>query len=528
MYSGNIRKIVALILIAVAGLVTIQLYWINSAIDIKQEHFEQEVNEALNRVVYYLQKKNTAAKITKRLNLHRQTARTNRLDTTLLNAKNTYDNLFRLNVFEETVSDSSGIVTKQTRNKVYSNDSLLATDRNFGLQVNKTDRFSSSEVDSANSNIAWFLQQKNMVDDIFDELISVNIYNDTNGKIDTLELDSVLNMELREKGIKARYEFGIINSQKNAFLYVPPYKDRENLMNSRFQVNLSPDNIFVQPMYLSVYFPNQKNYILKTIWLILLGSVLLLLVIVFSFSYTLITIYRQRKLSEVKNDFINNMTHELKTPISTISLACDVISDRDIQKDESKVDRYVKMIQTENKRLGTLVENVLQSAIIDQADFKMKQEKVDVHAIIQQAVKNTLLQLEKREGEISLELNASRFILNADRMHLTNILFNLIDNALKYTEQEPHIRIITRNEKDFFCIDVCDNGIGISKENQKKVFEKLYRVPTGNVHNVKGFGLGLSYVKAVVERHRGTIQLKSEPGKGSTFTLCFPAELLMG
>ena len=261
-------------------------------------------------------------------------------------------------------------------------------------------------------------------------------------------------------------------------------------------------------------------------WLILLGSALLLIIIVFSFSYTLITIYKQRKLSEVKNDFINNMTHELKTPISTISLACDVMSNEEVQKDKGKIDRYVKMIQTENKRLSTLVENVLQSALIDQGNFYLNLETIDVHSIIQQAVKNSSLQVEKRQGEIVLELNSLKFIVSADRMHLTNIFFNLIDNALKYTVQKPLIKIASQLQGDNFIIDISDNGIGISKENQKRVFEKLYRVSTGNVHNVKGFGLGLNYVKAVVEKHGAKISLKSESGVGSTFTIVFPAELL--
>lgn len=526
MYIKNISRVVILIIIALVGLVTIQLYWINSAIDIKEEHFEQDVNEALSRVVYYLQKKNTAAKISKRINLQRQASRSILLDTNLLDSKSRFDNLFRLNVYEETVSDSGGVVIKKTRNKTYSNDSLFSKDFGFGLSLNKTDKFSSAEVDSVTNTLNWFVHQKNLVNDIFDELVSVNIYNGSSGKIDTLELDSVLNMELREQGVKAKYEFGILNAYKNEFVLAPILSQRENLLNSRFQINLSPDNIYIQPKYLTVHFPKEKNYILKTMWLILLGSALLLIIIVFSFSYTLITIYRQRKLSEVKNDFINNMTHELKTPISTISLACDVMSDEVVQKDSVKIDRYVKMIQTENKRLSTLVENVLQSALIEQGNFNLNIEKIDVHSIIQQSVKNISLQVEKRQGEIVLELNSPKFIVNADRMHLTNIFYNLIDNALKYTEQKPLIKIASQLQGGTLVISISDNGIGISKENQKRVFEKLYRVSTGNVHNVKGFGLGLNYVKAVVEKHGASISLKSESGVGSTFTIVFPVELL--
>jgi len=253
-------------------------------------------------------------------------------------------------------------------------------------------------------------------------------------------------------------------------------------------------------------------------------SALLILIVILAFYFTVSTILKQKKLSDIKNDFINNMTHEFKTPISTIQLACEVINDASVEKTPASMSNYIKMIKDENKRLSVLVENVLQTAILDRGEFKLRISDVDVHNVIEQAISNVRLMVEKKEGEIITSLNAKTFVLKADRVHLVNIVYNLIDNALKYSGEKPEIRIETKNEGGKILVSVSDNGIGISRENQKKVFEKFYRVSTGNIHTVKGFGLGLSYVKAVVEKHGGTISVESELNKGATFTITLPTQ----
>jgi len=358
------------------------------------------------------------------------------------------------------------------------------------------------------------------VNDIFDELVSINVYNDYKQKIDTLLLDSILKEELQEKGITTNYTRGVIN---NNIIKTPTEKQKE-LVDSRFRVNLTPDNVFIEPMYLAVHFPNQQNYILSSLWLMLGGSGVLILSLIFSFYYAISTILKQKKLSEIKNDFISNMTHEFKTPISTISLACEVLNDNSMNKSPERLTNYIKMISDENKRLGILVENILQTAILDKGEFKLRLQDVNVHQVIEQSINNIRLQVENKDGKIITSLNASSPLIQADRVHVTNIIFNLIDNALKYTEQKPVIEIYTNDHINGIEISVKDNGIGISKENQKKIFDTLYRVPTGNIHNVKGFGLGLSYVKAVVEKHGGTIKVESEPGTGSIFTIILPTK----
>ena len=216
------------------------------------------------------------------------------------------------------------------------------------------------------------------------------------------------------------------------------------------------------------------------------------------------------------------MTHEFKTPISTISLATEMLNDKTIKNSPEKISTFLNMINSENKRLSLLVENILQTAILDKGELKLQKLDVDIHNLIEQTIDNIKLQVENKEGKITTQLDATSPIIYADRGHITNIIFNLIDNALKYTNAQPEIKISTQNKDDGIYISVQDNGIGISKENQKKIFDTMFRVPTGNIHNVKGFGLGLSYVKTVVEKHNGTISVDSTLNQGSTFTIYLP------
>jgi two-component system phosphate regulon sensor histidine kinase PhoR len=233
-------------------------------------------------------------------------------------------------------------------------------------------------------------------------------------------------------------------------------------------------------------------------------------------------ILKQKRLSEIQKDFINNMTHEFKTPISTIAVSTEVLKDPGIIHQPERLLNYTTIIEKENTRLKLQVERVLQMARLDREDIGLKKELVDVHQLIQDAIKNTSGSLHEKTGSISCQLNATRHTLEADRLHLTNVLYNLIDNAIKYCKASPQIIIHTLNTARNFTIEITDNGIGISPENQKRVFQKFYRVSTGNVHDVKGFGIGLNYVKSIIESHKGTIKLESELGRGSTFKISLP------
>jgi two-component system phosphate regulon sensor histidine kinase PhoR len=247
-----------------------------------------------------------------------------------------------------------------------------------------------------------------------------------------------------------------------------------------------------------------------------------MLVVIFFFVYTLFVILKQRRLSEVQNDFINNMTHEFKTPLATIAISSEVLKDQSIVKNPERLLNYATIIENESQRLKQQVERVLQMAQTEKSDVGIRKENHDIHELIREALKNHSVSLTNKGGEVQLELKANNRMLLVDKLHFVNVISNLVDNAIKYCDREPRISITTLDKEGSIQIDVADNGIGINPENKKKIFTRFYRVPTGNLHNVKGFGLGLNYVKLIVEAHKGKIAVTSEPNKGSTFTILLP------
>jgi two-component system phosphate regulon sensor histidine kinase PhoR len=271
--------------------------------------------------------------------------------------------------------------------------------------------------------------------------------------------------------------------------------------------------------------PDIKSVVLKSLGWMIAGAIIFTLIIITAFYITLSTLLRQKKLSEIKNDFINNMTHELKTPLATISLAVDALKNEKVLADESKRNYFMGMIREENKRMNKNVETILQSAQMEQQDLKLNKTPQHIHALIHKVVDQFQLQIADKRGNVIFHLQATDDIINLDEVHFANLLSNLIDNAIKYSKEEGFaIRIYTKNIGKYIRIVIEDNGIGMNKETLKRIFEKFYRAHTGNIHNVKGFGIGLSYVKAVTDAHSGKVSADSLPGKGSVFTLQFPLQ----
>lgn len=537
--------------VALIGLIGIQVYWINSAVKLRQQKFQSTVNEALGNVVYQYEKLKTAESLAMKMDLHEKRQRLVwQMDSINRAIRRTQDSLLllqqskfkapqleqnpfkwtlnrnapamQISVYEEYLVDSAGIFVKRSRQQFYESPNYGPIRKPILPESEDDMTFYLDSLKQAQTmNLHWLEKRADMVNEIFEEIVNVDLYNQAD-EIDTEALDSLLRQQLKEKGIGADYVYGIFDPFMNAFFVEGEEKDVEGILASGHKVNLTPGNVFSQPKFLSIFFPNQNKYLLRTMWLLLTISAMFILVIIFSFSFTVSTIIRQKKVSEIKNDFINNMTHELKTPISTISLACQALSDPDIKTREGIVDNYINVIADENKRLAMVVENVLRTAVMDKGELKLKIVDIDVNQVVDQVLHNMKIQLEQRGGQFITDLKAMHTMVQADKIHLTNVVFNLVDNALKYTEKIPVIKVGTRNESNGVVVYVEDNGIGISKENQKKIFDKLYRVPTGNIHNVKGFGLGLSYVKAIIDKHNGWIKVKSELNKGSRFEILIP------
>jgi len=337
-----------------------------------------------------------------------------------------------------------------------------------------------------------------------------------NGPIDANVLEFLLVTEFKNRNIKAGFEYGIYDCSEKCMVggnYISPGNIR-----SISQFPETP-KLSAEGYYFAVQFPYLEANLISQMGIWGFSSAVTLVVILF-FGYTLFVILKQRRLSEVQKDFINNMTHEFKTPISTIAISAQVLRDPGIVKSPERLLNYATIIENENQRLKQQVERVLQMAQLDKEDIDLKQEHVDMHELIAGAVRTRGLDL---EGEIQTDFQAQHHSITGDPLHLSNVLYNLLDNAVKYCNCRPTVTIRTKNpDNQNLEIIVSDNGIGIAPAEQSKIFGKFYRVPTGNVHNVKGFGLGLSYVKEIVTRHKGRIRVESEPGKGSIFTVILP------
>lgn len=463
--------IVVVMSAALVGMMLIQIYLIGDAVKVKEATFVRDVNQVMNNVVMVLEREEMERQFEYHLSLSNRRA-----------------NLI-------SVYDSLSLSMQQELQKPMSKEEYAA-----------------------------FMKRTSVAQEMLQEMIfGLSESSSTPKQLQPVRIDSMVKFGLRNYGIDTDFELGIFSPTRNAMVYQKTGAYPQHLLSESFAFDMYPTlspNRFADKLL--IYFPHEKRFLVQQLSELLLISGLLILVIILSFVATIVIIIRQKKLSEMKNDFVNNMTHEFKTPIATIGLACEVLKDRDIQKSEVLYSNYISMIDEENKRLGAMAEQILQSAVLEKGELILKNETIDVHELIKEAVASKMLQAKTKNGHIFTELKADEQCVIGDRIHLTNVILNLLDNALKYTEIIPQIVVRSRNIPNGIEISVQDNGIGISKSNQKRIFEKLYRVSTGNVHNVKGFGLGLSYVKAVVEKLGGMIGVNSEIKKGSTFFIRLP------
>jgi len=334
------------------------------------------------------------------------------------------------------------------------------------------------------------------------------------------QITETLKRELEFRKITIQFELGLLGdsliSEKTT------NADSVLLFKSPYKVRLYPNNFFQRSKLVAIYFPEKDSFIYKTLNWLLLISLVFSIIVLATFAVSVHFILKQKKINEMKSDFINNMTHEFKTPLATISVAADTISNQKIIEDPVKIRYFIDMIKKENKRMNQQIEDILTIARLDKKDFEFKWEAFNLHDVIIDAIQSISLQVEKKGGTITTDLHAANPVATSDAAHFANMIYNLLDNANKYSSESPEIRISTHNNNKGVIISVEDKGIGMNKAVQSRIFEKFYRQTSGNIHNVKGFGLGLSYVKAIIEANRGTITVHSEPGKGSRFDVFIP------
>ena len=342
-------------------------------------------------------------------------------------------------------------------------------------------------------------------------------------RINKKNLQATLSKSFKDKGIDLPFEFAVF-SPSNDTNHIPIRSAdfKSGYEQTEHRVSLFPNDLFQKPDLLLVCFPGQKTHILKSLSLLLLGSILFTLIIILSSGASIVVMIRQKKISDIKTDFINNMTHEFKTPIATISIAADSITNPRVISEPDTIRNFTRIIKEENNRMNTRVEQVLQMALLDSRDFNLRPVLVDMNHLIEKVVSHYRLQIEKREGLITTRLDAGNPMVEVDEDHIRNVLLNLLDNANKYSVNNPEIEVFSFNRSGKFFFGVQDRGMGMSPETQRRVFDKFFRVTSGNIHKIKGFGLGLSYVKAIVLAHHGEIQIKSEIGKGSRFEISLP------
>ncbi|HCR54794.1 MAG TPA: two-component sensor histidine kinase [Cytophagales bacterium] len=379
----------------------------------------------------------------------------------------------------------------------------------------------NQDVTAALSNVANKILEINQAPSPANNLVnqvSTNYFTVlVNGPIDNNLLEFLLINEFEKRHVTADFEYGVYDCASKCMAggnYVSPKK----IIPAAFS---ELPTWQTDGYYFGVRFPLVEANLISQMGIWGFSSVVMVIVIFF-FVYTLLVILKQRRLSEIQKDFINNMTHEFKTPISTIAISSEVLKDPSIVREPDRLLKYASVIEQESNRLKHQVERVLQMAQLDEKKIELQKESIDGHELIQNAIHNYSVALDKHNGDVMIKLEATQFKLNGDKFHLTNVINNLIDNAIKYNSNLPQIAIRTYNKKELLCVEIEDNGIGIAPENYQKIFERFYRIPTGNVHDVKGFGLGLNYVKLIVEAHKGSISVESELGKGTIFKISLP------
>lgn len=515
-----IQILIIVISITLIGLIYVQLLWIKNATQIKEDHFDQLVRQSMDQVVNRLEM-NETSELGAQLDLGSSIAVPSNLGKGNQYFPGQNQKLLDDDLFKYDISLDFSIQGNQLSTRLYTydeKDSLVYSHQDkkpIGYNFNdKTD-----PITQVLQNIQAQIQSK------FDEQQArlmrdfISSERPIQERITREKMDVSLVQVFEERGIRLPFEFGIYDSRGVLVISTSSFNREE--ADLTYQKQLFPNDLHPKANYVLVYFPKRPNFIMESMGMVV-PSVFFTLVMMLLSILTMVIIVRQKNLDEIKNDFINNMTHEFKTPISTISLASQMLKDGGVSKSASTLQHISGVVQDESKRLSFLVEKVLQMAIFDKEKAGLKTKNLNVNELVHGVVNSFRIKVDSQKGKIIERLDAKQPFAEVDEMHFTNVVFNLLDNAFKYRKGTPIIYVKTWNRPTGLVIMVKDNGLGISKDNLKRIFEKFYRVPTGNVHNVKGFGLGLAYVKKIVEDHGAQIKVESEVNVGTKFEIFIP------
>ena len=494
--------------LSAASLIVIQFIQTKRAIDTNSNMFNISVNNAMEEMIDQL----------------------NRLKVEDYLSRNDRYRLLKYRRVEELNAQMKNIVKENysvfyDTNKVLPSVTMVDSVKTLpGVHLSKTDSAAIARYNTTLYNRdrltdgAGFYDQfvSDISEYVIDNILSSNTFNH---KL----LDSLINEKLIANGIDTKPNIGIYDNDNNTYIYCNNDNIEKKLNESPFKYRFHPyGTLSPNEFFIVLHFPNSFFMLTDISVFYFIFSFVLISLILLLFFLSLRTIIQQEKLDEMKNDFINNMTHEIKTPLATIGLACEMLQDKTISANAESNATYIGIINDENRRMRMLVDTLLQSARMAKKNFSITRQESDMHELILSVIKSVRISVDNRGGTLITSFNSTKPNLMVDPMHITNVIYNLIDNAIKYTREKPQIVVSTSNSESHFSLSVKDNGIGISKEDQRHIFERFYRVSTGDIHDVKGFGIGLNYVYEIVRMHNGKIDIESSVGAGSTFTITIP------
>ncbi|MBP7166325.1 MAG: HAMP domain-containing histidine kinase [Bacteroidia bacterium] len=538
--------------VSLLGLIFLQTYWITHDFEIKSQQFDRTVMLALNDIVDQVEEnENLRIVVNNFITSEDSSVTHDMVDDSLMTVLSDIatappmpppppprppDPESEIMRIETEISNRIFDFRQRARNRKPTEESMyFNVDSSIDIRIEKDIEqkevyaFKFDQSSSMMDSIEQLTQQRmqsrlkklnSMMQKLTFQIVdpSGNIFN----RISKESLDSIIRRELFNRGLNLNFSYGVYKEKGKEWLHLSENADSVMLKYSDYKLMLFPNDVFKRNEMLSISFSDKLNYLLDGIWVVLLFSIAFTVLIIWGFAYTLKVVLRQKKLADIKNDFINNMTHEFKTPIATIAIANESMRDPRIYQVPEKLEFYNNIIRDENQRMLRQVETVLQMAQIDKGEVKLKMEDTDINDLVETAVSSMSLTVEQREGKITVNNEAVQTTILADPTHILNVLINILDNANKYSPESPVITVNVYNQPESVIIEISDKGIGMSKEVLKKIFDTFYRATSGNIHDVKGFGLGLSYVKAILTEHQGTIEVESEPLKGSTFTINLP------